>query len=505
MSDTPGPDRTNIPFFRSLRVRIPAIVIGFLVVVLTIVTIETISQVQKASTASLEHEGLLLSNMLEAGIASLADARDFPAIQAYIDRVIALRDKNDIEINVLMKAGDASEIVASNDPGNIEATDAEEHNSMLLALQRRSPVIFIAKAADDLDPDDNPDSRYDPTHTDYYIDPAHRFMSITTPLVVKDQELGSINVLLSLKPVDLVMDSLYARIIVSSGVGLVLLAAGVSFYLSLLLFRPLRRLVADIHQFGIGGGVSRSLDRKRRDEIGVINTEFTRMVDRITRAEADNKAYLEEIEHQKDQVESLLRNILPRSIIERMHTGEEMIADGHKAATILFADLVGFTKFAANKPPETVVQVLNGIFQRFDDLALEHGVEKIKTIGDAYMGVAGLPLPCADHQARAARLALDMAAVMREMNEKAVCDFGIRIGLHSGPVVAGVIGKHKFAYDVWGDAVNIASRYEASSEPGRIHISAAVAAGLSPSFQVESRGRIDIRDVGVVESYFLNR
>ena len=228
------------------------------------------------------------------------------------------------------------------------------------------------------------------------------------------------------------------------------------------------------------------------------------MVKRISKAEEDNQAYLKEIKHQKGEVEKLLLNILPPSIIERLHTGEKMIADGYKEATVFFADLVGFTQFAANNSPEKVVDILNEVFSRFDNLALEHGVEKIKTIGDSYMGVAGVPLYCPDHAERAARMALGIVGAITDMNKEGICEFRIRIGLHAGSAVAGVIGKHKFSYDVWGDTVNIAKRYESSSEPGRIHLSPAVAKALPTLFEIESRGLITIRDVGTLESFFLN-
>ncbi|MDI1229183.1 MAG: adenylate/guanylate cyclase domain-containing protein [bacterium] len=166
---------------------------------------------------------------------------------------------------------------------------------------------------------------------------------------------------------------------------------------------------------------------------------------------------------------------------------------------------MGFTQYAARHSPEQVVKVLNEVFFRFDNLAQEHGVEKIKTIGDAYMGVSGVPLSFPDHAVRAARMALSMVDAIRDMNSEGICDFRIRIGLHAGPAVAGVIGKHKFSYDVWGDTVNIAKRYESASEPGRIHLSSAVAGALPAAFEIESRGQTTIKDVGTVESFFLNR
>ena len=495
----------KVPFFHSLRVRILAIVFIFLATVLTIFTANTLAEFEKTSKASIEHEGMLLSNMLEAGIADMAHKKDIAGMQAYIDRVVALRAQNDIEINVIFPVGEKSEIVASNDRGNIEETDKEEHEGMMVALKLHRPILWIDTTSDEIEPDDDPNSRFDPSHIDYYIKPGYRFMSLMTPLIVKGQELGSINVQLSLGTLDLILRSLYIRILVTMCAGLFVLATGITIYLNMALFRPLGTLAKNIYNFGFGSLAALSFDSKRQDEIGVITLEFSNMVGRIRKAEAANQAYLEEIENQKDEVEKLLRNILPGSIIERLHTGETMIADAHKSATVLFADLVGFTQYAARHSPEQVVKVLNEVFFRFDNLAQEHGVEKIKTIGDAYMGVSGVPLSFPDHAVRAARMALSMVDAIRDMNNEGICDFRIRIGLHAGPAVAGVIGKHKFSYDVWGDTVNIAKRYESASEPGRIHLSSAVAGALPAAFEIESRGQTTIKDVGTVESFFLNR
>lgn len=496
----------QVSFFKSLRVHILVFVFSFLIVVLTLFTANTLAEFEKANKASIEHEGLLLSNILEAGIANLAIKKDIASMQSYIDRIVALREQNDIEINVMFPVGEKSEIVASNDRGNIESTDEEEHKAMLEALKLRRPILVVDKTSNDIDPDDNPDSILDRSHIDYYIKPGYRFISIITPLIVNQQKLGAINVQLSLGSLDIAIRALYISTLLGMCVGLIVLATAISIFLNMKLFQPLARLASNIYNFGVGRlahNPSFNSDSNRQDEIGVINTEFSGMVARIRKAEADNQAYLGEIEHQKTEVEKLLLNILPQSIIERLHTGQTMIADAHSEATVLFADLVGFTQYAANHSPEQVVIALNEIYFRFDNIALEHGVEKIKTIGDSYMGVSGVPVAHTNHAQRAARTALGMIEIIREMNKQGICDFQLRIGLHSGPVVAGVIGKHKFSYDVWGDTVNIAKRYESYSEPGCIHISSAVAAALSSSFKIESRGEITIRDVGKVESFFL--
>lgn len=489
----------GVSFFHSLRFRILGMVIGLVVFVLFLFTSFTLREFEKANKANIEHEGLLLSHMMESAIHDLALNKNIEGMQSFIDRLVGQRDKNDIEINVLFSKGESSDIVASNDPGNIEESDEEEHDAMIQVLKTRKPIMEIDVTDGDLDPDDDPSTFTNPNHIDYFISPGYRYMSLTTPLAPKDQELGSINVVLSLSSLDRIMRSAYTHVATMLAAGMLILAGGISLYLNGQLFSPLRKLAHNIYQFGVGEPME-DLARNKRDEIGVINREFTHMVARIRKAEAENEAYLEEIEHQKEQVESLLLNILPRSVVERIHTGEEMIADAHQEVTVLFADLAGFTKFANRNTPQAVVETLNRIFFRFDELALQHGVEKIKTIGDAYMAVAGVPVSCADHAERAARMALGMLEAMEEIDS----GLRLRIGLHTGPVVAGVLGKHKFSYDVWGDTVNVASRYESAGEPGFIHVSFELAEILNKKFKLESRGIRDIKDIGKVESFFLS-
>ena len=171
--------------------------------------------------------------------------------------------------------------------------------------------------------------------------------------------------------------------------------------------------------------------------------------------------------------------------------------------TILFADIVGFTAFARSRQPTEVVDLLNALFSRFDDLVTAAGLEKIKTLGDGYMVAGGVPTPRSDHAAAVADLALEMMDVTGSFARELDVDWGIRIGIHSGAVVAGVIGKRKFAYDLWGDTVNVASRLESTSEPGRIQLSEATAQLLGNKYVVESRGTVTLKNRGDVPTYFL--
>jgi adenylate cyclase len=216
------------------------------------------------------------------------------------------------------------------------------------------------------------------------------------------------------------------------------------------------------------------------------------------------KKFIADLDREKRRSEALLLNILPHKIVERMRDGETTIADRVLEATILFCDLVGFTAISQELPAERVIDFLNKIFSAFDGLAAEHGVEKIKTIGDAYMVAAGVPEAKEDHAFRIATLALHMLDAVDAIAAATAVKLQARIGVHTGPIVAGVIGTHKFAYDIWGDAVNTASRMESHSLPGRIQVSAATRALLGDRFGFEPRGSIEIKGKGGMETFFLS-
>ena len=216
-----------------------------------------------------------------------------------------------------------------------------------------------------------------------------------------------------------------------------------------------------------------------------------------------DEATTRELRAEQDRSEKLLLNVLPRSVLDRFRAGESVIADRFAGATILFCDIVDFTQTTASLPPDAVLDLLNAIFSRFDRLTAEHGLEKIKTIGDAYMAAGGLPAPCPDHARRAAAMALRMPAAVAEAGRLRGQDLRVRIGLHTGPVAAGIIGKDKFIYDVWGDTVNVASRMEALGEPGRVHLTAETLAALGAGFPAEARAPVHVKGRGIMSTYFL--
>ncbi len=215
------------------------------------------------------------------------------------------------------------------------------------------------------------------------------------------------------------------------------------------------------------------------------------------------REYLELITLEREKADRLLLNILPNAIADRLKAGETLIADRLEDVTVLFADIVGFTRLASHTSPNELVELLNTIFSRFDQLAEEYGLEKIKTIGDAYMVVGGLSADSANHVEAVADVGLAMCRAASEVHAQYGSHLQVRIGMHVGAVVAGVIGRKKFAYDLWGDTVNIAYRLQATSEPGRVHVTQAVRERLEPQFTFTERGDTELKGLGKVATAFL--
>jgi adenylate cyclase len=210
-----------------------------------------------------------------------------------------------------------------------------------------------------------------------------------------------------------------------------------------------------------------------------------------------------ELARERERADRLLNAILPRPIAEQLKASPRVIAEWHPAVTVLFADLCGFTELAGRQEPQQLVALLDEIFATFDHLASAQGIEKIKTIGDAWMAAAGLPEPRSDHATAMAGLAVDLLNDFARLAARRGLAIRLRVGIHSGPVVAGVIGRDRFAYDLWGDTVNLASRMEAHGEPGRIHLSAATAALVGDVFETVPRGEIVVKGKGPMPTAFL--
>lgn len=241
----------------------------------------------------------------------------------------------------------------------------------------------------------------------------------------------------------------------------------------------------------------------RTAELRTANVELQQINNKLSDSLNEIQILSSVLDGERNKSEDLLLNILPPSIAERLKWGETTIVDTFESATVLFSDMVGFTKIASRVSAEELIVMLNRMFSVFDQLAEVHTVEKIKTIGDAYMAVAGVPIPNEQHATAIALMALDMQLAIKELAETENLPISIRVGIHSGYLTAGVIGEKKFAYDLWGDTVNTASRMESSGEAGRVQCSEATYQLLKDTFDFEERGTIEVKGKGAMKTYFL--
>lgn len=290
----------KIPFGLSMRFQIITLVIGLTLLTTVITSVYYLKKIESITVFSLQHEGLLLSDLLESSISRFISNNDINGAQSYIDRIVSTREKNDIEINVILLQGEHSAIVASNIPDNIEQTSPEEHTALLASLENDQPFIFIDTDEDKEDEKQDNDSRAEhltPDHPDYYFPPGHRFLSITTPLIDKNNKQGSINIKLSLAMLDQKINHIRNGIYAASLAEIVLLIFGLVFFLNRNFLRPLNTMIENIIHIGHSGIEQRLETQTRRDELGLLSREFNRMMDRITvlvgemRVMADNIAH----------------------------------------------------------------------------------------------------------------------------------------------------------------------------------------------------------------------
>ncbi|CUK10459.1 Adenylate cyclase [Ruegeria denitrificans] len=284
-------------------------------------------------------------------------------------------------------------------------------------------------------------------------------------------------------------------------VGMALL---LGYSLSSSLIRPVRRIGQALGIVASGNFDAR-VAVPNRDELGELANNVNLTSERLGNLYGKVEAQRVELEAEHARSEALLYSLLPEDIAARLKVEPNgTIADKLPQVAILFADIVDFTPRAAKLPPVEVVAFLNKIFSAFDSLAEKHGLEKVKTIGDAYMVAAGMPNPCNDPMRRVAEMALDMQRTVAQMSLDFAEGLQIRIGLDAGPVVAGVIGNRKPFYDVWGDTVNSASRMESNGEPGRIQVTSEVMQELVDEYEFELRGTVAVKGMGEVETWWLN-
>ncbi|MEM7461486.1 MAG: adenylate/guanylate cyclase domain-containing protein [Pseudomonadota bacterium] len=297
-------------------------------------------------------------------------------------------------------------------------------------------------------------------------------------------------------------------IIATSSLLLALIAAMV-WVLQRRLLRPSTVLMNTVEQIGAGNLDART-DISGKDEIGILGKAIDSMASRLAKAlsTAEKKALEAEeqataLAEERNHSEKLLHNILPAIIAQRLQKGESMIADTYPEVTVLFADIVGFTKLSTKLSPLEIVSMLNDVFHRFDELVEEYELEKIKTIGDCYMVVGGVPDRSSTHCQQVANFALAALESFEEYAKNFPEPLRIRIGMHTGTVVAGIVGTRKFAYDLWGDVVNVASRYESTGTPNKIHVSDSVRVRLADDFEFEDAGEIELKGKGEMRSWFL--
>lgn len=275
------------------------------------------------------------------------------------------------------------------------------------------------------------------------------------------------------------------------------------------LLRPTAKLMTTVEKIGEGDLDART-HVSGHDEMGILGGAIDAMAERLGVAIRQAEAKAEEAREQakalaeeRNHSEKLLHNILPAIIAERLQKGESMIAETFPEVTVLFADIVGFTRLAEKIGPQEIVSMLNDVFGRFDDLVVRHKLEKIKTIGDCYMVVGGVPDRSPTHCQQTARFALDALRSFEDYASTFPDPLRIRIGIHTGTVVAGIVGTQKFSYDLWGDVVNVASRYESTAAPNHIHVSDAVRVRLDDDYVFEDAGNVELKGKGKMRSWFL--
>lgn len=278
-------------------------------------------------------------------------------------------------------------------------------------------------------------------------------------------------------------------------------------FLTRRLVQPIRLLRDGAERIG-AGKLDQRIDVHTGDELEGLAIQFNSMAEQLRQSydvlEHKVQERTAELIREQGKTRELLTNILPESVIEELTATGHVKPTRHEEATILFTDFVNFTQTTASMPASRTVGELNEIFEAFDEITLLEGVEKIKTIGDAYMAAAGITPDTPDHAQRCTKAALRMLSYLEERNRRSAFKWQLRVGLHSGTVVSGVVGRRKYAFDIWGDTVNIASRMESSGEVGRVNVSAYTYDLIQKDYECEYRGKVEAKGKGEIDMYFVN-
>lgn len=468
-ASSPDSPVVKIAVHQSLRVRLLLVVSLFVVTATVLLEAYTLDQFRAATTFEIEHEGRLLSDLLVGALEPHLIAEDFGAMQDYIDRIGDVRDKNDIEINVMLDRGGWSEVVVSNVPDNIEATDDDEHDYLLESIARDEPLVVISQPQMDDDPDDIED--IDESHPDFHIPNEHRIMEITTPLYDgAGVGVGAIIVKSSLANVDVALDRFAAIIIIAAGLEVLVVVLGLGLLLDHQLFRPLMRLNVGMAQVSQGDLENELTTANPHNEIGLMAQTFNAMARQLGAARRQLHMYLN-----------------PQAIDEayrRAQAPDKTPLAVERVITILFVDVVSFTTRAEELGPHRTVALLN----RFHDVIAAALVDSQgyvdKFVADEAVGIFDTPGHASHAVAAAER-------ILRELKIRFTDPpLEVRIGINTGPCIVADIGSEsqgRLDRTVIGDTVNVAQRLMAKAAPGQALLSKATrdASGLALENLVE--------------------
>lgn len=435
---------------RSLRVRLILSIIFFIAVITATLQYYSLNQFEQASTLNLEHEGLLLSDTLEATtLLELAD-NNITAIQEHINRLVNNRDINDIEINILSLTKEGSFIVASNVPDNIEAADEEEHIELLNALSSQKAHIFFEMETEDNDPDDieldEREVEVGENHPDNYFLEDTRYLSITTPLIHKGQSLGGINVKLSLHPLDVKLAEIRQMLFISTAVATLIVLLGLGLMLNKKIFAPIAQMQRDMNQVANGNLDLQLAAGNREDEIGQLANSFNSMAAQLKKT--------------RTQLHQYLNPMAIKEAYRRANGDGETQAAEEKDISVLFVDVVSFTATSEQLGPVGTVEYLNRFHDHISQALVEEGGTIDKIIADEVVCVFEGP----DHAHRAVATA---RCILERL--EACDDLQVRIGINSGTCIIADIGSHqggRFDRTIIGDTVNVAQRLMTIANPG---------------------------------------
>ena len=458
----------------SLRFRLLVIVSLFVVTATILLEFYTLRQLERATTFEIEHEGRLMLDMLEASIIPYLLAGDMKGVQAHIDRIVARRVKNDIEINVMLLRGAGSEIVASNVIGNMGAADPEEHEALLLSLARDEPVVVIETPVIDVDPNDEVITA---THPDYHIPQQRRIIGLTTPLVEAGQKLGSINVKSSLAAVDEQLDRSRTIILAAAALEILIVMIGLGLLLNHQLFRPLSRLTANMQQIAAGDLDQELSSGDERNEIGVMAQAFNHMAHQLA--------------HTRKQLHKYLN---PNAIGEAYRRAGEAAAlplAVEREISVLFVDIVSFTAAAERLGPSGTVAFLN----RFYDLITASLVDRGGYIDKFVADEAVCIFDSANHAENAVSAARGILAILdQNRTDGAIL---VRIGINTGSCIVADIGSEsagRLDRTVIGDTVNVAQRLMTAADPQTALISdSTFSALLAPAADLRAFGDLQLK------------